>query len=378
MNGSMTHRERLLAILAGHSPDRVPWIPRLKLWYEAHKRQGTLPEKYKGWSLREIEWDLGLGTPAREGRIFRTELRDVEVRTQEQGNGTLTEYITPVGTVSTMYRRPEVLQRSGIKGLMVEHMIKGPEDYPAGEYLIQHTDIIPTYGEYLAYEEEIGEDGVPLVIIGPDPMFRILQDLIGYNNAFFHLHDYPDRVHHLLEVLKEEAEEIIQIILDSPAKLIRHGRHFHSQMTPPHLFQKYMVPYFQQFAERLHERGKVLACHADADTSLLLGLIKEAGFDMVECFVTAPMVPVTLKEARAVFGEEVIIWGGIPSVMLCDPVSDGEFETYMLELFRTITPGDAFILGVADNVMPEAKLERIIRVGEIVEEYGEYPISREV
>jgi hypothetical protein len=136
-----------------------------------------------------------------------------------------------------------------------------------------------------------------------------------------------------------------------------------------------MLPYFQPFAQRLHERGKVLACHADADTSLLLDLIVEAGFDMAECFVTAPMVPVTLEQARAAFGSDVIIWGGIPSVMLCDPVSDQAFEEYMRDLFRTIAPGDAFILGVADNVMAEAKLERIERVSEMVQAYGAYPIQ---
>lgn len=371
----MTNRERILAIIAGHSPDCIPWIPRLEIWYEAHKRLGTLPDKYKGCGLREVERDLGVGTPARDGRIFRTEIRNVEIRTQERGNEILTQYISPVGTVSTLHRCSEVLKRVGIMALQVEHLIKGSEDFPVAEYLVQNTEIIPTYEEYLAYEEEVGEDGMPMVWIGQDPMGHILKRLIGYSNAYFFLHDYPDRVCHLIEVLKEQAAEIQRITLDSPAKLILHGEHFDSQMTPPYIFQKYMVPYYQTFAERLHERGKVLACHADADTSLLLDLIVEAGFDMAECFVTAPMVPVTLEEARAAFGKKVIIWGGIPSVMLCDPVSDEEFEEHMLNLFRIISPGDAFILGVADNVMPEAKLERIGRVGEMAKEYGKYPIQ---
>ena len=95
---------------------------------------------------------------------------------------------------------------------------------------------------------------------------------------------------------------------------------------------------------------------------------------MAECFVTAPMVPVTMAQARAVLGREVIIWGGIPSVMLCEPVSDEQFAAYMHDLFRTISPGDAFILGVADNVMAEAKLERIEQVSEMVQMVGQVPI----
>jgi hypothetical protein len=59
-------------------------------------------------------------------------------------------------------------------------------------------------------------------------------------------------------------------------------------------------------------------------------------------------------------------------VILCEPISDDEFEAFMLDLFKTIAPGDSFILGVADNVMPETKFERLLRISEMVEEYGRY------
>jgi len=371
----MNNRERLMAIMARKSPDRIPWIARLEVWHKAHTLLGTLPEKYTGWSLPEIERDLGLDRSAREGRVFRTELHGVEVQSEERGDGTVTEYITPVGTVSTLQRRSAELERLGIVGLEVEHMIKGPGDYRVVEYLIEHTEVIPTYDQYRAYDEEIGEESLPIVFIGQDPMTRILQELIGYKDAYFHLRDCRDRLIHLLRVLQEQAAEVQQVVLDSPAMLILHGGNYDSQMTPPYLFEEYIVPYFRPFADRLHERGKFLACHADADTRLLLHLIKAAGFDMVDCFATAPMVSVTLQDARAVFGNDVIVWGGIPSVVLTDTFTDEEFQRYLLRLFHTIAPGDAFILGVSDCVMPGDKLERVARVSEMVREYGSYPIQ---
>jgi hypothetical protein len=367
MANRMTHRQRLEAVLDRRRPDRLPWFPRLELWYQAHRLRGDLPEKYRGWTLRQIEKDLGMGTPAREGRVCRTELRGVEVRSEERNGEILTEYCTPRGVVSTLHRGSRTLEQGGIAARMqVGHLIRGPEDYPAVEYLIEHTEILPAYEDYLAYDAEIGEDGLPMVHAGQEPMYRILQDLIGFNQAFFHLADYYPLVMHLYETLLEQARRIQQVVLDSPARLILHGEHFDSLMTPPPLFRQYMLAYFQEYAEKLHARGKALACHADADTSRLLELIKEAGFDMAECFVTAPMVKVTLAEARAAFGSQVILWGGIPSVLLCDPVTEEEFERYLTGLFRIIAPGEAFILGVADNVMAEARFERIARVSELV------------
>ena len=96
---------------------------------------------------------------------------------------------------------------------------------------------------------------------------------------------------------------------------------------------------------------------------------------MVECFVTHPMVPTTLAEARAAWGERVIIFGGVPSVILEEPFTDEQFEQYMDGLFRVIAPGKAFILGIADNAMPGAKIERIRRITQVVEQRGTYPIE---
>jgi uroporphyrinogen-III decarboxylase len=257
-------------------------------------------------------------------------------------------------------------------------MIKDADDYKVVEYIFSHAEIHPTYDAYTTYDSEIGSDGFPMVAIGPDPMYRILQVLIGFNNAFYHLYDDRDRVLHLYQVIDEFTQKIHKVVLESPAIFIQHGEHFDSKMTPPTIFGEYMLPYFQPFIEKLHSRGKFVACHADADTSNLLELIIESGFDMAECFVTAPMVPLTLAQARKVLQDRVIIWGGIPSALLCDPISDESFQSYMKNLFKTIAPGDAFILGVADNVMAEGKLDRIRYITKLVEEYGDYPIQSDL
>ena len=96
---------------------------------------------------------------------------------------------------------------------------------------------------------------------------------------------------------------------------------------------------------------------------------------MVECFVTDSMVETTLAEAREAWGDRVIIWGGVPSAILEEPYTDEQFERAMDDLFRTIAPGDAFILGVADNVMPGAKLDRVRRITQMVQQRGTYPVA---
>ena len=369
----MTNRERLLAILDGKSPDRIPWIPRIDIWWRGQKNRGTLPDWLKGMSLREVERALRLGTPAREGRVHRVEYRNMDVIVRDEGLDTFTEYITPKGTLQARQSQTQAERDSGVIGkLPIETPLKNPEDYDVWMYVVENTAYIPTYEEYQTYDREIGDDGLPMVAAGDCPFHYWLKDLAGYKNAYLHLMDFPDRVEALLKLMIEKDKALWKVVAESPARLILHGVHLSSQFTPPRYFDKYITPYYQEFSELLHAHGKSLTMHADNDTSAILGNLKEAGYDMVECFVTAPMAKVTLKEAREAWGTSMIIWGGVPASILLEEYPEEKFDAYMMDLFRTIAPGDAFILGVADNVMANNMLSRIEKISEMIEKYGDY------
>jgi hypothetical protein len=366
----MTNRERIQAIIADKNPDRLPWVPRLHLWYYANKNNGTLPEKYKNWDIRDIERDLNMGTPARDGQVFTKKIGNVDINVKRHGDEIFTEYITPVGKVSTKNIIVDKLQKAGMSAYQSENMIKQPDDYNVVAYMIENTTYIPAYEDYEAYDKYIGDDGLPLVNTGDCPIHNIMREYIGYEKFFFELIDHPQRIEQLLSVMNDKIKEMWKVVAESPAKMVLHGEHFDSMITPPPIFEEYFLPYFQDFARILHSKGKLLACHADADSSLLLDLIKESGFDMAEVFTTAPMVKCTLEQAMKAWKNEVIIWGGIPSVILCEGYSEDKFEAFMENLLRTVTLDDRFIFGVADNVMPETKFERLVRISEMLNEWS--------
>ena len=373
----MTNRARLLAIMEGRPPDRIPWLPRLKIWYDGNRKSGTLPPEYRDSTLRQVEQDVFGGTAARDAVIWHTEIDEVEVRSHKVSEmETVTEYVTPVGTVSTRLRGTERLRQNAIQDAEVEFMLKGPEDYPVVEYIVEQTRYTPAYEEYERYEKQTGDDGYPMVNCGDCPFHHWMRALVGYDQAFFHLNDYPNQVERLVRLLEDRYKAAVwRHMLDSPARLLMHGHHLSSQMTPPLLFDKYIAPYIRELTTAARAADKVIAMHGDNDTRHILSNIEEAGFGMVECFVTQPMVDTTLSEARDAWRDRVIIWGGVPSSILEDPYTDEQFERFMDDLFRAIAPGDAFILGIADNAMPGSKIERIKRITQLVQERGRYPID---
>lgn len=373
----MTNRERILAVLDGKTPDRVPWIARLRLWYGARISEGNLPARFRGMSEVEVGRALRSGNPARDGKVYKVRYEGMEVRLEEEPGVIRKRFITPYGETTYGQIAAGGETKGWVEGgLPLEHPIKSREDYGLWEYVTEHTYYDPCYEDYLAYEAEVGDEGYPMVSAGDCPFHYFLLHLVGYNDAYFHMADYPSEFEHLMKVMAQvERERQWPVVANSPARLILHGLHFDSQMTSPPLFRKYITPYYQELSALLHARGKTLAWHADDDTSLIMNEVLEAGYDMSECFTTAPMVPLTLKEARATLGTRHIIFGGIPSLVLEPNYPEEEFEAYVRDVFRTIAPGDGFILGVADNLMPTSVIERVERISELVDEYANYPID---
>ncbi len=398
----MTHRERFLAVLERRTPDHIPWVPRLKNWYDAQVLAGTMPERFAGMSLRELERAVGCATSAREGKIFSERpprsrsLRgvrwafggdgeifhrrydgDVEVVVTRKGPDTLTEYRTPVGAISEQEFISHELEAAAIHGRHVKYLLEGPEDYKVWEYITEHTYYDAAYDEYLAYDKETGDDGLPLVRVGDVPFHCFLLNLAGYNTSYLQFADHTEAVEHMLTVMYQvEKERQWPAMLNSPAILFYHGSHFDSKITPPPYFKKYISPYYQELSALLHAKGKYLAYHADNDNHLLMSLIPEAGFDMGECFATWPMNSLTIGEAyKAWYPTKTIIYGGIPSVAFSLAFTDQEFENYLDTLFKSIVPGDNIILGIADNLMPGHKIERVEMVSRMVQERGTIPMG---
>ena len=371
----MTHRERLLAVFSGELPDRIPWFPRLDMWYAAHSHADTLPEKYRGWDLRDIHRDLDIGFHGKWGAAYRIEIDGTETITHRDGEETRVETVTPVGTVSTLTRHSPELRAEGAGPLEIEHMIKTDGDYEIVEWIYQHSRVVPTYEKFLEFDAECGDEGLAFVNTPWNPAFYLFGQLIGWNDCYYHLQDYPLQIDHLLTVMTDFYWEIHRACAHSPAPVINHGAHFHSTMTPPPISRDYFLDNLKEVAAYYHQHDKLLMFHADADLSGLEEFILDVGYDIAECLVTHPMADITLERCRQVWGDRIVIWGGIPSIILCEPFTDAQFEEHMRDLFRTIAPGNAFILGVADMLVPATKWERFERVSAMIDEWGVCPIN---
>jgi hypothetical protein len=257
---AMTEREKQLAVLEGRTPDKIPFMPRLEIWYTAQYLAGTLPPEYQGKRLKDIQDDVGVGASARTGRVYTKRLRGVEVVERRMGLRTEHDYVTPIGTVTTAHQRTVDLDNAGITALEIEQAIKTEADYDVCKYIIENTEYYPAYDEFEAYDSDIGDRGLPMVATEDVPFHHYLNVLVGYGKGYLDIMDYPDKFESLLEVMENNLrEKMWPVVANSPGTLFLHGAHLASTITPPNFFDKYLTPYMREFADYMHDHGKIVS-----------------------------------------------------------------------------------------------------------------------
>ena len=399
----MTHRERMLAAIRGEMPDRIPFAPRLDLWYSANLQAGTLPEKYKtstpdeiargqGWALHKINpeyqkarkpednrhWALGILSYKEAVYDFRFP-PDVEIDIQESSGRTRITYHTPVGSVSTTTVYTEEMRKAGVSNFWVEeHVLKGAKDYRPVGYIFENLKLFREDRDFLEWKAGIGEDSVPFTFAGraASPMHHIQKYFVDATDFYYHYHDYAREMRSLAESVGFFFDGVIQQVAESSAEVVYWGANFDDMITYPAFFEKEIVPWIRKASEILSARGKYVSCHCDGENLGLLDLIRDSGMHVAEAVTPAPMTKVPIEEYYRRWSDKLTIFGGIPSTLLLrESATDEAFENYLNHLFRAVAPGKRMILGIADSTPPKAVFERLVRIGEKVEREGRLPLE---
>jgi uroporphyrinogen-III decarboxylase len=394
---SMTHRERMLRAVRGESTDRIPWAPRLDLWYKANARAGTLPRKYRHATLSDITDDLGAGFHAvvpdfRDLRgpeddvdralgiynlrtmPFRTVLENVERKARVEGDRTFVEYRTPLGVVRTTVLYDEGMRQAGITITHVEsHAFRSVADYAALGYIFENARVEPNRDGYEEFARGVGERGIAAgyVCSAASPMHLIQRELMPLELFFYEMHDHPEEMKRLAEQIGGYWERMLEGAGDSAAEVLFLGANYDASVTYPPFFAEHIAPTLRRFADMLHGRGKYLLTHADGENTGLLEHYVDSGIDIADSICPAPMTRLTFKEARDFFAGRITILGGIPSVaLLRESMPDRRFERFLDGFFADVGRGDHLILGISDTTPPGTDFGRILRIGERVEAFG--------
>jgi len=398
-----TPKQRMLTTIRGGMPDKIPYAPRLDLWFAANKQRGTLPAPYRdfhhydqvsrhrGWAIARVVLDYqGYGDEAILDRplgIYRIPAQsffthlppDVERRVEKVGDQIHLEYVTPRGNVRTTFVYSEEMRNSGVTIPWIsEHAIKGPDAFEPLGYIFENLVVEPVPALYRNWANSLGEDGyaVAYALTAGSPMHHVMKILTDSTDFYYHHRDYSKEMTLLAEKIGVFYRKVLKAVAEGPGEIVLVGANFDDTITYPPFFRDHILPWLQEASEILHARGKFMLCHTDGENKGLMDYLYDSGMEIADSVCPAPMTKVSLAEYYGRWAKRITIQGGIPSnLLLADATTDEDFENFLNHLFKAVSPGNRLILGVADTVPPDAVFDRLCRIADRVEKEGRLPLE---
>ena len=135
-------------------------------------------------------------------------------------------------------------------------------------------------------------------------------------------------------------------------------------------FRKYYVPHYNEAAQVLHKKGKLIGTHLDDDNTPIMEAIAETDLDYIEAY--DPGISPGVSEARKIFKDKVL-WLNWPSSWHLDTPEGVKKNTIkMIEEAHEYKDGAGFIFGITENVPEDKWRDNFSAILDGIDDYEKY------
>ncbi|MBD3255927.1 MAG: hypothetical protein GF383_12595, partial [Candidatus Lokiarchaeota archaeon] len=254
----------------------------------------------------------------------------------------------------------------GFGGHYTEFPVKSVEDMKIFRYIFENTEVRYREDNYNKAIDQMGDLGVVSTYLLSSPYQRLVKTTMGFVRTILFLKRKPSETINFMKFLEVWDNQMYKKIANSPLKIINFGENLDADLSPPHYFEKYLIPYYEKRVKQLHKSGKYCHIHIDGSLKDLLPYFEELPFDGLEALTPKPQGDVTLKELKASIGDKILL-DGIPSILFLPEYSNEELKKYTLEVLELFSP--RLILGVSDELSPNGLITKVEMVSELVKEF---------
>lgn len=343
----MSPRESVETVLKGGLADRIPFT-----MYER-----MLPRCYTERKLR----NNGLCVVQRKVPAYKTIWPNVIITGHtyiENGKNYIrTEYETPHGTLYT------VTENSGFTTWTHKKLFASREDYKSLLFLVRDAQFVENYKSLALAQEADDGDSFFRPSLALEPMQQLISDYMGTERFCIEWFDNQDEILKLYNALVEKRRQLYRICADAPVLAFNYGGNVTPEILGLERFEKYYVPHYNEAAEILHKKGKLIGVHFDANCKLIAKAISKTQLDYIEAFTPAPDTDMTLSQARKAWPDKVL-WINFPSSVHLEPVE--EVRRITENLLNQLGSPEKFIMGFTETIPENRWKETVPAIAEVL------------
>jgi len=176
-------------------------------------------------------------------------------------------------------------------------------------------------------------------------------DLRGINTLMLDFNDDPAFVRDLTEFVLDLAIRFGQMQAEAGADVMGIGDPAAS-LTGPRIYRDFVFPYQQRLVDALHQAGLKVRLHVCGNTRRILPLLAQLGCEIVDVDSA-----VDVADARAAFGEDPVLLGGIDPVRILQRGTPTAIQLALHECRQAA--GNRYIVGAGCEVPPDTSDENV-------------------
>lgn len=328
----ITPRDRVMAALRGGRADKVPFTV-----YENKLPQCTAERELRNRGLCVVYRRQSYKTVTPNVKITSLSFTD------DRGRDLMrTTFATPAGDLT------QLVEPAGFTSWTHEYPFKSPDDYKALSFLLGDAAYIPEYDAVAQKTKDLGPDFVVRDQIPAEPLQQLISTYMGTETFCYEWMDNRDEILKLYEIIVESNRKAYAAMANGPLEFANYGGNVTPSIIGADTFRRYYVPNYNEAAEALHRKGKLLGTHLDADNTIIMADVAGTALDYAEAY-DAGISP-SVREARKAWPDKTL-WINWPSAWHLYGTEEVRRRTRML--MEEAAPCDGFLIGITEDVPEE-------------------------
>jgi len=341
----MSIKERILSVYNNKVPDKIP----IGI-YNRYHRYGEVERvaRNNGLGILDFYPVVSLMAPpwhVKPGYVSEVKKASFDIKLiWDKGKQTeIRTFETPVGRISQQIIKDTAYGSDWIQ----KHYLETPEDYKIMQYIVENTIFKPQESIIKQRIADLGTDGVVLGRVDRSPFQKLLIELSKPETFLMDIYSTPDPIDELIETMNHKCDEQFSMAMESEVEVIWQPDNVTADMTPPDLYEKYVLPFYVKHGKQCKDAGKPYVVHIDGRTQGIKEQIAKSHFDVVESFSFAEMAGDTPVRQALELWPDKILCPNFPA-SLCS--NSEKFILNYLENKKKEFTGKPFMIQISEDI----------------------------